>query len=104
VLTNVVTSLETGVTNRGNIFLVDLPGQTLLFEKIVDSRDMSGDVVVIIVVDTEVGSTTSGNVVGFRRMGNSVEVIQEDTLLEELLESRDSSNNIVILFYKKINH
>jgi hypothetical protein len=55
--------------------LINFPGHTFLFKKIIDGRDTSGDIVVIVVNYTIVGSTTGSNIVWLRRMGNGIEVI-----------------------------
>lgn len=79
---------ETLVTSVRETFLVLAPGDLAGVEKISNSRDIVGDLPPGVVVHSEVVTTSSGDVVGLRWVSNSPVVVQEDTVLLQLVQMR----------------
>lgn len=91
-----VVTEEVSITNTGDILLVNLPLQTLSLQKIIDGADIGGDVIVSIIGDTEIGTSSSSDIVWLRRMGNSIGVVKKDTLFSNLLINGKSGGSLVI--------
>jgi len=99
VLANIgtVVGLEASETNRREIFLVSLPFQTLVLQKVKDGADVGRDVVKVIVVNIKVATTSGGNVVGLRGVSDSIGVVEEDTLLSNGLVDGQGSGSLEII-------
>lgn len=93
VLTHVVVGAalrvtETLVTSVRETFLVLAPGDLAGVEKVSNGRDIVGDLPPGVVVHSEVVTTRSGDVVGLRWVSNAPVVVQEDTVLLQLVQMR----------------
>lgn len=75
--------LEAGEAGGGGILLVSSPGETLGLEEIDNGLVGIGDGVEVIVVQSEVVSTGSSDVVGLRRVGDTGVLVEEHTLGNE---------------------
>lgn len=79
---------ETLVTSVRETFLVLAPGDLAGVEKVGNGRDIVGNLPPGVVVHSEVVTTSSGDVVGLGWVSNGPVVVQEDTVLLQLVQMR----------------
>lgn len=79
---------ETLVTSVRETFLVLAPGDLAGIKKVGNGRDIVRDLPPIVVVHSEVVTTSSGDVVGLGGVSNAPVVVQEDTILLQLVKMR----------------
>lgn len=93
VLAHVVVGTGLGVTETlvpsvRETFLVLTPGNLAGVEEVGNGRDIVRDLPPIVVVHSEVITTSSGDVVGLRGVSHGPVVVQEDTVLLQLVKVR----------------
>lgn len=81
-LVGVVEALETSV---GETLLVFTPRDSLGFQHINDGGDVLGNLIEVVVVHSELVTSSSGSIVGLRRVSDRPEVGQGDTLGSQVL-------------------